>query len=80
MESPNTEMTVWDSGQLIAMGILITVLMNMLTAAWERKKRDAKKEIEDGAYKPLMPRDRSQTIRTPRSMAMGRIDPSTRRE
>jgi hypothetical protein len=40
MKSPNTEMTIWDSGQLIAMGIAITVLMNVLTEAFERKKKE----------------------------------------
>lgn len=60
MESPNTEMIIWDSGGLIAMGILITVLMNVLTEAVERKKKDADKGIEDGtAYKQLVSRDRS---------------------
>ncbi|CAN9093336.1 unnamed protein product [Alternaria alternata] len=60
LESPNTEMDIWDSGGLIAMGILITVLMNVLTEAFERKKKDANKGIEDGAaYKLLGSRDRS---------------------
>ncbi|CAN9094569.1 unnamed protein product [Alternaria alternata] len=59
MKSPNTEMTIWDSGQLIAMGIAITVLMNVLTEAFERKKKEAKKESEDGGYKQLVSRDRS---------------------
>jgi hypothetical protein len=40
MEDPNTEMIVWASGQLIAMGVLITVIMNVLTEAKERKKKD----------------------------------------
>ena len=53
-------MDIWDSGGLIAMGILITVLMNVLTEAFERKKKDANKGIEDGAaYKLLGSRDRS---------------------
>jgi len=43
MEDPNTEMIVWDSGQLIAMGVLITVIMNVLTEAKEREKKDANK-------------------------------------
>ncbi|KAI4942770.1 hypothetical protein J4E91_009689 [Alternaria rosae] len=43
MEDPNTEMIVWDSGQLIAMGVLITVIMNVLTEAKEREKKNAKK-------------------------------------
>ena len=60
LESPNTEMDIWDSGGLIAMGILITVLMNVLTEAFERKKKDANKGVEDGAaYKLLGSRDRS---------------------
>ena len=44
--SPNPEMIVWDSGQLIAMGILITVIMNVLTEAFERKKKDPKEREE----------------------------------
>jgi len=46
MEDPNTEMIVWDSGQLIAMGVLITVIMNVLTEAMEREKKDAKKRSD----------------------------------
>jgi hypothetical protein len=48
MEDPNTEMIIWDSGQLIAMGVLITVIMNVLTEAYERKKKDAEKKSEEG--------------------------------
>ena len=59
MEDPNTEMIVWDSGQLIAMGILITVVMNVLTEAKERKKKDVKKESQDEANEPLVSRNPS---------------------
>jgi hypothetical protein len=34
--SPNSEMVVWDSGQLIAMGVLITIMMKVLTEAFEK--------------------------------------------
>jgi hypothetical protein len=46
--SPNPEMIVWDSGQLIAMGILITVIINVLTETFERKKKDTKKRTAAG--------------------------------
>ena len=39
--SPNPEMVIWDSGQLIAMGVLITVMMNVLTEALKRKGKAA---------------------------------------
>jgi hypothetical protein len=29
-------MVVWDSGQLIAIGVLITIMMNVLTEAFEK--------------------------------------------
>jgi hypothetical protein len=29
-------MVVWDSGQLIAMGVLITIMMKVLTEAFEK--------------------------------------------
>jgi hypothetical protein len=37
METPNTEFVIWDSGQLIAIGVLITVMMNVLTEMWKRE-------------------------------------------
>jgi hypothetical protein len=44
MEVPNTELVIWDQGQLIAIGVLITVVNNMLTEAW---KRDSKPKGEE---------------------------------
>ncbi|KAF1844229.1 uncharacterized protein K460DRAFT_419170 [Cucurbitaria berberidis CBS 394.84] len=44
---PNPEMIIWDSGQLIAMGVLITVMMNMLTEAYKREQKGAQRN--DGA-------------------------------
>ncbi|KAF2023011.1 hypothetical protein EK21DRAFT_95261 [Setomelanomma holmii] len=41
METPNTEFVIWDSGQLIAVGVLITVVINMLTETWKREEKDA---------------------------------------
>lgn len=41
--SPNPEMTIWDSSQLIAMGILVTVLMNILTEAMKSGNKDTER-------------------------------------
>jgi hypothetical protein len=56
MEDPNTEMIVWDSGQLIAMGVLITVIMNVLTEAKERKKKGGEADGEE-SYEMLPVRE-----------------------
>jgi hypothetical protein len=52
MADPNTEMMILDSGQLIAMGALITIIMSVLTEVKEREKKsveenDANKELEE---------------------------------
>lgn len=36
---PNPEMIIWDQGPLFAMGVLVTILMNMLTEASERERK-----------------------------------------
>lgn len=37
--SPNPEMIIWDLGQLVALGLLVTVIMNMLTEAMKREAK-----------------------------------------
>lgn len=39
--APNPEMIIWDQGQLFAMGVLITVVMNVLTEALRREGKNA---------------------------------------
>jgi hypothetical protein len=53
METPNTEYVIWDSGQLIAMGVLITVVMNVLTEMWKREgkpKNEPWQRVSGAAY------------------------------
>ncbi|KAF2799232.1 hypothetical protein K505DRAFT_332786 [Melanomma pulvis-pyrius CBS 109.77] len=50
--SPNPEMIIWDSGQLIAMGVLITVMMNMLTEAMKREGKDTERK-KKGTFQKL---------------------------
>jgi hypothetical protein len=72
METPNTEFVIWDSGQLIAIGVLITVVNNMLIEAWRREgktKQEAWKRVPSVGYEerrqddhsmvPLAPRERT---------------------
>ncbi|RYN19201.1 hypothetical protein AA0119_g10163 [Alternaria tenuissima] len=47
MADPNTEMMILDSGQLIAMGVLFTIIMNVLTEAKEREKKSVEKDAND---------------------------------
>jgi hypothetical protein len=73
MEMPNTEFVIWDSSQLIAVGVLITVITNMLTEAWEREgktKKEAWKRVPSVGFKergqdgylmvPLVSRERTR--------------------
>jgi hypothetical protein len=54
MKSPNTEFVMWDSGQLIAVGVLFTVVINMLTETWKREEKGASMERpESTAFEPL---------------------------
>jgi hypothetical protein len=46
METPNTEFVIWDSGQLIAIGVLITVINNMLTEAWKREGKPREESFQ----------------------------------
>lgn len=42
---PNPEMIIWDQGQLFAMGVMITIVMNLLTEVYRREpKEDGKNE------------------------------------
>ncbi|CAN9144198.1 unnamed protein product [Alternaria sp. RS040] len=62
MADPNTETMILDSGQLIAMGVLITIIMNVLTEAKEREK----KSVEDnGANNELEEEERLVGSRPP---------------
>ncbi|KAF2130166.1 hypothetical protein P153DRAFT_396491 [Dothidotthia symphoricarpi CBS 119687] len=45
--SPNTEYIIWDSGQLIAMGVLISVIMNVLSEMLTREDKIAKRKKMD---------------------------------
>ncbi|KAL6712140.1 hypothetical protein ACN47E_000017 [Coniothyrium glycines] len=40
---PNPEMIIWDQGQLFAMGVLVTIVMNVLTEAYKREGKDERK-------------------------------------
>ncbi|KAH7067916.1 hypothetical protein FB567DRAFT_615504 [Paraphoma chrysanthemicola] len=54
MESPNTEFVIWDSGQLIAVGVLITVVINMLTETWKREEKEGGEDRpRSRAFEPL---------------------------
>jgi hypothetical protein len=53
METPNTEFVIWDLGQLIAIGVLITVIMNVLTEMWKREskpKREPWQRVPSASY------------------------------
>lgn len=66
IQLPNTEYVIWDSGQLIAIGVLITVLSNVLTEAWKREGKDAKRP-KDEAFERLTGVDRSSAYEERRS-------------
>jgi hypothetical protein len=58
LETPNTEYVIWDSGQLIAIGVLITVVLNMATETWKRDTKDDKKaKVQDEAFERLTGQD-----------------------
>jgi hypothetical protein len=40
-------MIIWDQGQLFAMGVLVTVVMNMLTEALRREEKNAGRPTSD---------------------------------
>lgn len=71
METPNTELMIWDAGQLIALGVLITVLNNVLTEAWKRDSKDAARP-KDEAFERLRNADASSAYeeRRPNSYPM----------
>jgi len=58
IQLPNTEYVIWDSGQLIAIGVLITVLSNVLTEGWKREGKDSKR-LKDGSFERLTESDTS---------------------
>lgn len=73
METPNTEFLIWDSGQLIAIGVLITVVNNMLTEAWKRESKPKEgtfqkipdegweeRRVREGEY-PMVPMAKGRT-------------------
>ncbi|KAF2826660.1 hypothetical protein CC86DRAFT_466513 [Ophiobolus disseminans] len=66
METPNAEFMIWDAGQLIAIGVLITVLNNVLTEAWRRDSKGAGSP-RDGAFQRLTGGDASSAYEERRS-------------
>jgi len=66
VETPNTEFVIWDAGQLIAIGVLITVLNNVLTEAWKRDGKDAERP-RDEAFERLTGGDASSAYEERRS-------------
>lgn len=47
-------MTIWDGGQLIAMGVVITVVMNLLSEIWRREEKGTRVNRSEEAQRRLL--------------------------
>lgn len=74
---PNTEMIIWDSGQLIALGVGITVAMNVLTELWKRDEKDAKRINRDRQRLLEEEYESIETERGPHSYPMTALNTET---
>ena len=80
---PNTEMAIWDAGQLFALGILITVIMNILTELWKRDDKDTKRKAmrrSDGQRLLHEYSEGHDSRSQPQSFSMGSFGELTRYE